>query len=108
MLKVVVSYPKREEERQIVRMNNFGEFPKASPVIKPEDIVRAREVVKEVYMDEKIERYIVDLVYATRTPEEYNLGKLAGYISYEASPHRARRRQPSLQPLPRYRHRYET
>ena len=86
MLKVVVSYPKREEERQIVRMNNLGEFPKASAVIKPEDIVRAREVVKEVYMDEKIERYIVDLVYATRTPEEYNLGKIAGYISYGASP----------------------
>ena len=86
MLKVVVSYPKREEERQIVRMNNLGEFPKASAVIKPEDIVRAREVVKEVYMDEKIERYIVDLVYATRTPEEYNLGKIANYIAYGASP----------------------
>ena len=86
MLKVVVTYPKREEERQIVRMNNLGEFPKAEAVIKPEDIVRAREVVKEVYMDEKIERYIVDLVYATRTPDEYNLGKIANYISYGASP----------------------
>ena len=86
MLKVVVSYPKREEERQIVRMSNLGEFPKAEAVIKPEDIVRAREVVKEVYMDEKIERYIVDLVYATRTPEEYNLGKISNYISYGASP----------------------
>ena len=86
MLKVVVSYPKREEERQIVRMNNVGEFPKAEAVVKPEDIVRAREVVKEVYMDEKIERYIVDLVYATRTPDEYNLSKIAGYISYGASP----------------------
>ena len=86
MLKVVVSYPKREEERQIVRMNNAGEFPKAQAVIKPEDIVRAREVVKEVYMDEKIERYIVDIVYATRTPDEYNLSKVANYISYGASP----------------------
>ena len=86
MLKVVVSYPKREEERQIVRMNNAGEFPKAQAVIKPEDIVRAREIVKEVYMDEKIERYIVDIVYSTRTPEEYNLSKIANYISYGASP----------------------
>jgi MoxR-like ATPase len=67
-------------------MNNLGEFPKASAVIKPEDIVRAREVVKEVYMDEKIERYIVDIVYATRTPKDYGLGKLAGMISYGASP----------------------
>ena len=86
MLKVVVSYPKKEEERQIIRMNNTGEFPKASPVLKPEDIVRAREVVKEVYMDEKIERYIVDIVYATRTPKDYNLEKIAGFISYGASP----------------------
>ncbi len=86
MLKVVVSYPKKEEERQIIRMNNSGEFPKATPVLKPEDIVRAREVVKDVYMDEKIERYIVDIVYATRTPKDYNLEKIAGFISYGASP----------------------
>ena len=86
MLKVVVDYPKKDEERQIIRMNNTGEFPKASPVIKPEDIVRAREVVREVYMDEKIERYIVDIVYATRTPEEYGLKDAKGLISYGASP----------------------
>ena len=86
MLKVVVTYPKKEEERQIIRMNNSGTFPKATPVLKPEDIVRAREVVKDVYMDEKIERYIVDIVYATRTPQDYNLGKLANLISYGASP----------------------
>ena len=86
MLKVVVTYPKKEEERMIIRMNNSGSFPKATPVLKPEDIVRAREVVKDVYMDEKIERYIVDIVYATRTPKDYNLGKLAGMISYGASP----------------------
>ena len=86
MLKVVVTYPKKEEERQIIRMNNSGEFPKANAVIDPQDIVRAREVVKDVYMDEKIERYIVDIVYATRTPEEYGLGKVAGFISYGASP----------------------
>lgn len=86
MLKVVVSYPKKEEERLIVRMNNTGEFPKANPVVSPEDIVRARQVVRDVYMDEKIERYIVDIVYATRTPEEYGLKKLKNFISYGASP----------------------
>ena len=67
-------------------MNNLGEFPKANPVVKPEDIVRAREVVREVYMDEKIERYIVDIVYATRTPKDYNVGKLADLIQFGASP----------------------
>ena len=86
MLKVVVTYPKKEEEKLIIRMNNSGEFPKASPVLKPEDIVRARSVVRDVYMDEKIERYIVDIVYATRTPEDYGLGKLSNLISYGASP----------------------
>ena len=86
MLKVVVTYPKKEEERQIIRMNNTGEFPKAQPVLKPEDIVRAREVVRDVYMDEKIERYIVDIVYATRTPKEYGLENIANFISYGASP----------------------
>ncbi|MDO5442941.1 MAG: AAA family ATPase [Bacteroidia bacterium] len=86
MLKVIVSYPKKEEERMIVRMNNAGEFPKANAVVSPEDIVRARQVVRDVYMDEKIERYIVDIVYATRKPEEYNLSNLKGLISYGASP----------------------
>ena len=86
MLKVVVSYPKKEEEKYIIRMNNTGEFPKASPVIKPEDIVRARKVVRDVYMDEKIERYIVDIVYATRTPGDYGLGKLKDLISFGGSP----------------------
>jgi MoxR-like ATPase len=86
MLKVVVRYPKKEEEKLIIRMNNQGEFPKASRVLSPEDIIRARNVVREVYMDEKIERYIVDIVYATRTPEDYNLSKLKDLISYGASP----------------------
>lgn len=86
MLKVVVSYPKKEEEKLILRMNNSGEFPKASQVLQPEDIIRAREIVREVYMDEKIERYIVDLVYATRTPAEYGLADLSGLIAYGASP----------------------
>ena len=86
MLKVVVSYPKKEEEKLIVRMNNSGEFPKARPVLKPEDIVKARQVVRDVYMDEKIERYIVDIVYATRTPADSGLAKLSGLIAYGGSP----------------------
>ena len=86
MLKVIVSYPKKEEERLIVRMNNSGEFPKANPVVSPEDIVRARQLVREVHMDEKIEKYIVDIVYATRTPEEYGLANLKDLISFGASP----------------------
>ena len=86
MLKVVVSYPKKEEEKLIVRMNNSGDFPKASPVLKPEDIVKARKVVRDVYMDEKIERYIVDIVFATRTPEDYGLSKLKQLIAYGGSP----------------------
>ena len=86
MLKVVVSYPKKEEERQIIRMNNSGEFPQVHPVVSPEDIVRARKVVRDVDMDEKIEKYIVDIVSATRYPEEYGLKDLAGLISYGGSP----------------------
>lgn len=86
MLKVIVDYPKKEEERQIIRLNNVGEFPTVNPVVKPEDIIRARQVVRDVYMDEKIERYIVDIVYATRTPEDYNLSNLKDLISYGASP----------------------
>jgi MoxR-like ATPase len=86
MLKVVVNYPSRDEEKLIVRMNNSGHFPTAQKVVSQEDIVKARKVVKEVYMDEKIERYIVDIVYATRTPEEYGLASIKNYISYGASP----------------------
>ena len=86
MLKVIVDYPKKEEERLIVRMNNSGVFPQAQKVIEPADIVKAREVVREVYMDEKIERYIVDIVYASRTPEEYGLPSLKNLIAYGASP----------------------
>ena len=86
MLKVVVKYPSKEEEKQIVRMNNSGVFPSPNAVVNPEDIVRAREIVREVYMDEKIERYIVDMVYATRTPDAYGLQGVGDLISYGASP----------------------
>ena len=86
MLKVVVTYPKKEEEKLIVRMNNSGLFPSPKPVLMPEDIVKARSVVRDVYMDEKIERYIVDIVYATRTPDEYGLKSLKDLISFGGSP----------------------
>ena len=86
MLKVKVDYPAKEEEKLILRMNSTGEFPQPAVVVSPEDIIRAREVVRDVYMDEKSERYIVDMVYATRTPAEYGLGELKGLISYGASP----------------------
>ena len=86
MLKAIVGYPSKEEEKQIIRMNNSGEFPKANKVVEPADIIKARKVVREVYMDEKIERYIVDIVYATRTPADYGLSDLAGFISFGASP----------------------
>ncbi len=86
MLKVVVDYPSREEEKLIVRMNNSGTFPTSQKVVGPEDILRAREVVREVYMDEKIEKYIVDIVYATRKPEDCGLAGIKDYISYGASP----------------------
>ncbi len=86
MLKVVVSYPRKEEEKLIIRMNNQGEFPQPARVLKPEDIVRAREVVRDVYMDEKIEKYIVDIVFATRHPEDYSLSRLKDMISFGGSP----------------------
>ena len=87
MLKCVVDYPKKVEEKLIVRMNISSEaFPTAEPVVSPEDIIRARDIVRQVYMDEKIERYIVDMVFATRTPSDYKLDKLKDMISYGASP----------------------
>jgi MoxR-like ATPase len=86
MLKVVITYPKKEEEALIIRHNIAGEFPKANSVLKPEDILKARDVVRQVYMDEKIEKYIVDIVFASRNPEEYNLIKLKDLISFGGSP----------------------
>ncbi|MCQ2297619.1 MAG: MoxR family ATPase [Bacteroidales bacterium] len=86
MLKVVISYPKREEERQILHQSMTGGFAQQQPILKPEDIIRARQLVKEVYMDEKIENYITDIIFATRFPQQYGLEKLNGLISYGASP----------------------
>jgi MoxR-like ATPase len=86
MLKVVIDYPTKDEERQIIRENLGKTFPTASAILKPADIMKARDTVKEVYMDEKIEHYILDLVFATRYPEQYNLGKIKPLITYGASP----------------------
>ena len=86
MLKVVISYPKREEERQILHQSMVGGFSRQQPILKPADILKAREVVREVYMDEKIETYITDIVFATRYPDQYGLEKLKPMINYGASP----------------------
>ena len=89
MLKVVISYPKRLEERQILHQAVNGERTESQPqsaILKPDVILKARELVREVYMDEKIENYITDIVFATRYPEQYQLNKLKGLISYGASP----------------------
>jgi MoxR-like ATPase len=86
MLKVVVTYPKKEEEKLIIRQNTQKENIHINPVVSTEDIMRAREVVRQVYMDEKIEQYIVDIVFASRFPSEYKLDKLKHLISYGGSP----------------------
>ena len=87
MLKARITYPKKQEERDIMRLNLAGGgLPKPNRVISPEDIVKAREVVSYVYMDEKIEKYIVDIIFATREPSEYKLPNLVSLIAYGGSP----------------------
>ena len=86
MLKVVIDYPKLNEEQQIMRQNLNGGFATVNPVVSMQQILKAREIVKEVYMDEKIEKYILDLVFATRYPERYNLSEIKPLISFGASP----------------------
>lgn len=86
MLKVVIGYPSKEEEKMIIRQNISGTFPTTNPVIQTMDIVKARSTVREVYMDEKIEKYILDIVFATRSPKDYRLDKLTQLISYGGSP----------------------
>jgi len=86
MLKVVIGYPTREDEKLIIRENILSTFPTVNPVIKPDAILKARNVVREVYMDEKIEKYIIDIVFATRFPKEYKLNKLTQLISFGGSP----------------------
>jgi MoxR-like ATPase len=87
MLKVVIGYPNKEEEKRIIRANVAPQgMLKPNVVVKPDDIVRARKVVREVYMDEKIEQYIIDIVFATRYPEQYKLANYKSLISFGASP----------------------
>lgn len=86
MLKVIINYPDKDEERIIIRQNIAKTFPCANKILKSQDIIKARGIVKDVYMDEKIEKYILDIVFATRYPEEYNLSKFKDMISYGVSP----------------------
>lgn len=86
LLKVVIGYPSRSEEQQIVRQNLSGQTAKVRPVLTPADILDAQKVVEQIYIDEKIERYIVDIVFATRFPAECNLPDLKSIISFGASP----------------------
>ena len=86
MLKVVIDYPKLAEEQIIMRQNLTGDYSSVNPVISTEQIIRARKMVDEVYMDEKIEKYILDIIFATRYPDKYKLGQLKDLISFGASP----------------------
>lgn len=86
MLKIVIGYPAKEEEKMILRQNIASAIPVTKPVLKPEDILKARQVVREVYLDEKIENYITDIVFASRYPADYKLKKFEGLIYYGGSP----------------------
>ena len=86
MLKVIIGYPKKEEEKLIIRQNITGERETVQPVLKAQEIIETRDIVRKVYIDEKIEKYIVDIVFATRYPEDHGLGDLKEMISFGASP----------------------
>ena len=86
MLKVVIDYPSLEEEKLIIRENLAGSLPEIKPVIDAQEIISARDVVRQVYIDEKIEQYIADIVFATRYPEKYGLPKLKDLITFGGSP----------------------
>ncbi len=86
MLKLSVGYPNKEEELEIMRRMTGKKVPDVKPVVKPKDIISARNLVKEVYIDEKVERYIIDIVFATRDPKAYGLDDLEDLISFGASP----------------------
>ena len=86
MLKLNITYPKKDEEYEIMQRMTSGDDIKVSPVVSSKDILKAREVVNEVYMDDKIDRYIIDIVFATRNPEEYGLRDIEPLIAYGASP----------------------
>ena len=86
MLKVIINYPKKEEEKLILRQNITNSLSKTNKAVKPEDIVKARQIVREVYLDEKIENYITDIVFASRFPSDFKLSKFESMINYGASP----------------------
>ena len=86
MLKVVIDYPKLEEEKLIIRQNISGDKVNVRPILKAEEVIEARKVVRQVYLDEKIEKYIVDIVFATRYPEKYGLKELKDMIGFGGSP----------------------
>jgi len=86
MLKLVINYPTRDEEKYILRQNIAKDFPTPNVVLQPQEILKARNTVKDVYMDEKIEQYILDIIFATRFPQEYKISKLTQLISFGASP----------------------
>ncbi len=86
MLKVLIGYPTQEEEKKIIRMHLTDGFTEVRPVVSAEKIIRARQTVKEVYLDERIEQYIADIVFATRHPEDYKIKDLKDYIAYGGSP----------------------
>ncbi|KUG24797.1 moxr-like atpase in aerotolerance operon [hydrocarbon metagenome] len=86
MLKIKITYPNRDEELKIMRQNITTEFPTVNPVIDPADILKARKLVNEIYVDEKIDKYILDIVFATRSPKDFGLDRLTDLISYGGSP----------------------
>ena len=86
MLKVVIGYPELSEEKRIIRQNITGEKITVKPILKPEEIIEARKVVRQVYLDEKIEQYIADIVFATRYPDKYGMKELKEMISFGGSP----------------------
>lgn len=86
MLKIKITYPSREEEQKIMKMNTTSDTPLINAVINSEDILKARKLVQEIYVDEKIEKYILDIVFATRSPKDFGLDELTDLISYGGSP----------------------
>ncbi|NLH61481.1 MAG: MoxR family ATPase [Ignavibacteriales bacterium] len=86
MLKVKITYPSQEEELKIMKLNLNEEFAKIQKVISPDDILKGRQLIKDIYVDEKIDKYILDIVFATRNPKAYNLDKLSDLIAYGGSP----------------------
>ena len=86
LLKVIIDYPTLEEEKLIIRENIQGGLPEVTPVTSAEEILKARKIVNEVYLDEKIEQYIADIVFASRSPERYGLGELKDMITFGGSP----------------------